>query len=337
MRMTNQSAPAVRRAPVALLAALGVAALAVLLARIGSGTTWIAPSDVLREIFQGDTGERLNVIVWRIRLPESLTCVLVGAILGMVGSAFQALFRNPLADPYIVGVSSGAAVGGAVALVAGIGAAWAGLGMMACAFGGGLFALLAVFQLARRRGVVDVTALLLAGVVLGALLSAVLMLVLLASGRDTNQVLRWLMGSTSPAHWNRVALLAGALAVGGLALVRETRALNAFAVEETSAQRLGVDTEHLKRTVLLAGTAMTAVAVGSVGIIGFLGLVSPHIARRLTGVDWRWSMMASGLVGAALLAAADIVARRATPDGIPVGIVTALLGAPFLIVLMRRA
>ncbi|MCO5297751.1 MAG: iron ABC transporter permease [Fimbriimonadaceae bacterium] len=335
--MTIDTAPSARRAPVSLLAVLGVAAFVVLLVRIGSGTTFIAPGDVLREILHGDTGERINVIVWRIRLPEALTCVLVGAILGIVGSAFQALFRNPLADPYIVGVSSGSAVGGALALVLGIGVAWAGLGMMACAFVGGLLALIAVFHLSRRRGVVDVTALLLAGVVLGALLSAVLMLVLLASGRDTNQVLRWLMGSTSPAHWNRVAILAAALGGGGFALVRQTRALNAFAVEESSAQRLGVDTERLKRTVLLAGTAMTAVAVGSVGIIGFLGLVSPHIARRLTGVDWRWSMLASGLIGAALLASADIVARHATPDGIPVGIVTALLGAPFLIVLMRRA
>lgn len=335
--MSIDTAPAARRAPVALLATLGVAALAILLVRIGSGTTFIAPADVVAEILRGDTGERLNVIVWRIRLPEALTCVMVGALLGVVGSAFQALFRNPLADPYIVGVSSGAAVGGALALVLGIGAAWAGLGMMGCAFVGGLLALAAVFHLSRRRGVVDVTALLLAGVVLGALLSAVLMLVLLASGRDTNQVLRWLMGSTSPAYWNRVAILAAATLAGGFVLVRQSRALNAFAVEESSAQRLGVDTERLKRTVLVVGTAMTAVAVGSVGIIGFLGLVSPHIARRLTGVDWRWSMLASGLVGAGLLAAADIVARHATPDGIPVGIVTALIGAPFLIVLMRRA
>lgn len=335
--MEPASTRSARRAPGALLLALGGAAVLATLLHVGVGSyLWIPPHQVLAEIFRGDTGEGVNLIVWRLRLPQALTSVFVGAILGMVGSAFQALFRNPLADPYIVGVSSGAAVGGVLAMVLGFGAVLGGLGMIGAAFAGGMLTLGAVFRLARTRGLVDVTTLLLAGVVFAALLSAVLMLLLLGSGHDTNQVLRWLMGSTSPAYWPRVGMLAVAAAAGSAVLLMQARGLNAFAVAESSAQRLGIDTARLKTVVLVTGTAMTAVAVGSVGVIGFLGLVSPHIARRLSGVDWRWSLPASGLIGAVLLAASDVVAQRIVPNGIPVGIVTALLGAPFLIVLMKK-
>ncbi len=333
----HESSPRGRWVPLLVLAVVCASALVL---HVGIGSyRWIPPADVLGELFRGDMGDggsQLNAIIWRIRLPQALTSVLVGAILGMVGSAFQALFRNPLADPYIVGVSSGAAVGGALAMTLGVGAALGGLGTMVGGFAGGMLALGAVFRLSTRRGVVDVTTLLLAGVVMGALLSAVLMLVLLGSGQDTNVVLRWLMGNTASTNWLHVAWLAVFCAGGGAVLMRQTRGLNAYAVAEASAQRLGVDTRALKRSVLLAGTAMTAIAVGTVGVIGFLGLVAPHIARRLTGVDWRVSLPASGLVGATILLAADVVSQRATPNGLPVGIVTALLGAPFLIVLMRR-
>lgn len=331
--------PSPRRFPWRPLAWLTLALALALLAHIGLGSSMrLAPWDVLREILSGDRGEGgANAVVWRIRLPRATGCALVGALLGMVGSAFQALFRNPLAEPYIVGVSSGAAVGGAFALVLGFGAWAAGLGTVLSAFVTGLLALALVFGLAKRRGVVQVQTLLLSGVVVGSLLSAVLSLVLLAAGEDTNQVLRWLLGSTTPMYWNRAAILAVLLAVGSVVLVGESKRLNAFAIGEETAQRLGVHTGRLKRRVLVTGTAMAAGAVGATGIIGFLGLVAPHIGRRLVGVDWRFSLPGSGLTGATLLLLADIAAQRAVPGAeIPVGIVTALLGAPFLLVLMRR-
>ena len=319
---------------------LGLVSLLAFLVHVGLGSTlFISPVKVLHELLRGDSGgsDTLNNVVWRVRLPRALGCVLVGGLLGTVGSAFQALFRNPLAEPYIVGVSSGAAVGGALAFVLGFSGALGGMGIMGAAFVTGLLSLALVFAMASRRGVVQVQTLLLSGVVVGALLSAVLSLILLAAGQDTNQVLRWLLGSTTPMFWNRIAAMSAVMLVGGVVMLLQTKSLNAFAISEETAQRLGVDTSALKSVVLVTGTAMTAAAVGSAGIIGFLGLVAPHIARRLLGVDWRWSLPGSAVLGAGLLLAADVVAQRAIPNTeLPVGVVTALLGAPFLLVLLRR-
>jgi iron complex transport system permease protein len=309
---------------------------------VGS-SEWYTPWAIVAELMRGPGGQTDNGIVWMIRLPRALTCLLVGGILGIVGSAFQAQFRNPLADPYIVGVSSGAAVGGVGALIAGIAGWFGGLGTLAFGFVGGMLSLLLVLSLARRRGVIDVTGLLLAGVVLGSFLSAVLSLALLWSGHDTNMLLGWLLGNMSAAFWNQVAVLSVVLAAGAIVLFRQTRRLNALALGEDTAARLGVDPVRLRNIVLTTGTAMTAAAVGAVGIVGFLGLVSPHISRRIVGVDWRWSLIGSGLVGSALLLAADLVAQRGLSlithqvgFEVPVGIVTAVLGAPVLLALLRR-
>lgn len=304
------------------------------------GSSFISPSEVLSELMHGRQPTTLNAIVFDVRLPRALGCVVVGAMLGIVGSAFQALFRNPLAEPYVVGVSSGAAVGGSIAFVLGLGGAWegiySGMGATVCAFACGLLTLLLVFGIVKSRGVIETQTLLLAGVVIGSMLSAVLSLILLWSGHDTNQVLRWLLGSMSTMFYNRIALMAILLLVGGGILLSQARNLNAFATGEESAARLGVNVGRLKPLVLVVGTAMTAVTVGSVGIIGFLGLVAPHISRRLVGVDWRWSLTGSALVGAVLLLAADLAAQHLINGAeINVGIVTAVLGAPFLLVLMR--
>lgn len=295
------------------------------------------PGDVIRELFRGLTGDRANAVVWELRLPRALACVLVGAMLSVVGSSFQALFRNPLADPYVVGVSSGAAVGGSAAIVLGLEGLWGGLGIMGLAFLGGLGSLLLVFGLARRRGVVDVSTLLLAGVVVGSLLAALTTLVLYAAGEDTNKVLRWLLGSMTPMFYDRLVVMAVAAAVGSAVLILQARQLNAFAISESTAKHLGIDTRRLKWIVLVTGTVLAAICVGAVGIIGFLGLVAPHISRRLLGVDWRLSMPGALMIGPTLLLMADVAAQRALPNmELPVGVVTALLGAPFLLVLLRR-
>ncbi len=322
-----------------LTLALACLVFACLVVHVKVGSAFdLSFADVVRQLFRGDAGghDAVNSVIWRVRLPRAVACLTVGAILGLVGSAFQALFRNPLAEPYIVGVSSGAAVGGVAAVLLGFQTAFWGLGMVAAASLTGAASLALVYALSVRRGVVDVRTLLLAGVVVGAMLSALTTLMLLAAGKDTNQVLRWLLGSTSAAYWPQNAVLALVLVFGGWALARETRRLNAFAIGEETAQRLGVDTARLKRVILGAGSVMTAAAVGSVGIIGFLGLVAPHISRRLLGVDWRYSLLGSGLVGGALLLLADVLAQqvKAVVD-MPVGAVTALLGAPSLILLMR--
>jgi iron complex transport system permease protein len=211
------------------------------------------------------------------------------------------------------------------------------MGMLGMAFLGGSGALALVLFLAGRRGRTDVQTLLLAGVVIGAMLSAVLSLVLYSAGEDTNQILRWLMGMMTPMYWPKVAALLAALVFGLAILIPQGKKLNALAVSEDSARRLGVDTRRLKMTILLMGSAMAAVTVGTIGVIGFLGLVAPHISRRMLGVDWRYSLLGAGAVGAVILIFADILSQRLIPGAeLPVGIITAVLGAPFLLVLMRR-
>jgi len=311
----------------------------------------VSPIGVLKELFRGyvDPRDMANSTVWAIRLPKALYCVLAGGILGVVGSAFQAVFRNPLAEPYTVGVSSGAAVGGVIAQMLSLDTMAWGLGTPILGFAGGMLSLLLVYGLARRRASVDITNLLLAGVVVGALLSSLLSVLILMSGQDTNRLMRWLLGATSPQLWERVWLMAAFLILGTAVLMRQTRRLNAFAVGEATAMRLGVDPHRLKWTVLGVGTAMAAVAVGSVGAIAFLGLVAPHISRRVLGVDWRWSLPGSLLTGAGLMLMADFLAQRGLPDlgfwltgqhlvltDMPVGAVTALLGAPSLLILLRK-
>jgi iron complex transport system permease protein len=334
-----------RRSAATVLILLFLAVTLAFLVYVGVGSfVWYTPAQVLAEILRGPFGETgANDIVWRIRLPRAVQCVLIGASLGAVGSAFQALLRNPLAEPYIVGVSSGAAVGATVALVGGFAGAFFGLAMVGSGFVGGLLALALVFGLTRRRGRVDVTTLLLAGVVVGALLGSLLSLMLLMAGHDTNRILRWLLGSITPASWAENAILTGTLLIGGAILVANSRRLNAFALGEDTAQRLGVDVGRLMTVVLVTGTAMTAAAVGAAGIIGFVGLVAPHIARGLVGVDWRRSLPGALLVGAVLLLGADLIAQRGiglltgeVGMDVPVGIVTAVLGAPWLLVLLRR-
>lgn len=326
-----------RRVIVAALLAF-VALMALL--HMGIGTVYLSPAEIIEALFQRDDSTHSN-IVWALRLPRVLACLCAGALLGMTGAAFQAIFRNPLADPYVVGVSSGAAVGGALGIVLGVGTGWGGwwlgLGPLAMGTLGGLGALALVISLSIRRGVLDPSSLLLTGVVMSALLSSVLSLILLWSGYDTSVVLGWLLGHMSPAHWNRVTTMGTVLLITAPILLRYAKQLNVLAISDETAQRLGVDPHRHRPLILVVGSVMVAVTVGSIGIVGFLGLVAPHIARRLLGVDWRYSMLGAGLVGAGLLCGADLLAQRIIANAeVPVGIVTAVLGAPFLIALMRR-
>lgn len=311
-----------------------------LLLHIAYGSTYLSIGEVWGALFSNEPTAN-SLIVRELRLLRALSAIVAGALLGVVGSAFQAFFRNALADPYVVGVSSGAAVGGALAIVLNVGSAWtgwmSGLGPLFFATVTGLMTLALVMALSVRRGVLDSSTLLLTGVVVSSLLSSLLSLILLWGGKDTNVVLSWLLGHLTPAYWNRLQLMTLVLAVGAPVLILHGKNLNALSLGDEAARRMGVDTKLLKPVVLGLGAAMVAVTVGAIGIIGFLGLVSPHIARRLVGVDWRWSLAASGLVGATLLCVADILAQRIVTNAeVPVGIVTAVLGAPFLIALMRR-
>lgn len=306
------------------------------LVHVGIGSsTWISPAAILSEVLKGPSEG--SAVVWLFRLPRATQCILTGAILGCTGSVFQSLFRNQLAEPYIVGTASGAAVGGAIVTAFGLNNLAFGFAMPVAGFFTGLGSLWLVIRLATRRGAIETPSLLLAGVVCGTLLSALLSLIILASGKDQGVVLRWMLGSESEAFWASNGLLLFAFVIGFPMLYQKSKALNALSIGEESARSIGVNLNQTRNLVLGVGTAMTAVLVGIVGIIGFVGLVAPHISRRLVGADLRWSMPCASIFGALIVLFADLLAQRgAQGAGYPVGIVTALLGAPVLLILLKN-
>jgi len=282
-----------------------------------------------------------ELILGQIRLPRSLLGLAVGAVLAVCGVAMQGLFRNPLADPGLVGVSSGAALGAAIALVVGAGQlpeAFAPYLLSICAFAGGLGVTSLVYRLGRRDGQTSVTTMLLAGIALTALAGAAIgLFTYLADDRTLRTLLFWNLGSLNGASYARLwPLLLVSVAVA-LWLPRRARALNALLLGESEARHLGFDVARLKRELVFCTALGVGAAVAAAGLIGFIGLVVPHLIRLLVGPDHRVLLPASALAGASLLLLADLLARLAlAPAELPIGIVTALLGAPFFLYLLLR-
>ncbi|MHB0912771.1 MAG: FecCD family ABC transporter permease [Armatimonadota bacterium] len=303
--------------------------IAVAVAGACVGTVTLSPVEVLREMLHRDG------IVWGLRVPRVLLAALVGASLALAGTALQALLLNPLADPYMVGVSSGAATGAGVAVLLGL----SGLLLPVCAFVSALLAVAAVYTLARKKGQVSALSFILAGVSVGAFMWAALTFLLSISPDQTlDQIVFWTMGSFAAADpWKRVLLALPFPAVGLLGLWAFARELNIFALGEESAAYLGVKVERLKCVVIALTALVTAGAVSVSGTIGFVGLMVPHITRRIVGPDNRVLIPSAALIGAAFMIAADALARTVlAPSEVPVGVVTALLGAPFFLYLLRR-
>lgn len=277
-------------------------------------------------------------IVWQVRLPEVLDALTVGAGLAVAGTLFQAVLRNPLADPYVIGTSSGAALGATIAIVAPITAAWHGLGaIQVLAFTGAFVAVVVVYVVSRVGGQTPIVTLLLAGFAVSTVLIAGMWLLMFMSGQ-TDQVFRWTMGDLGSSDWGTVSLLVPIMLalIGGTALF--VRDLNVMVVGEDQASHLGVDVERVKVLALLLATLITALAVSFSGIIGFVGLVIPHIGRLIYGSNHRLLLPASALLGAMFLVLADLAARTiAAPAIVPLGVLTALIGAPFFVYLLRRS
>ncbi|MFV9655959.1 FecCD family ABC transporter permease [Pseudomonas sp. NY15366] len=287
--------------------------------------------------------QQAELILSQIRMPRTLLGLAVGMVLALCGVAMQGLFRNPLADPGLVGVSSGAALGAAVAIVGG--AAFGGLPeafapylLSACAFVGGLLVTALVYRLGRRDGQTNVATMLLAGIALTALAGAAIgLFTYLADDATLRTLTFWNLGSLNGASYARLwPLLLATLAVA-LWLPRRARALNALLLGESEARHLGFDIERLKRELVFCTALGVGAAVAAAGLIGFIGLVVPHLMRLLVGPDHRLLLPASALAGASLLLLADLVARLAlAPAELPIGIVTALIGAPFFLYLLVR-
>ncbi len=307
-----------------------------LLAALTVGVVGVGPGDVAAALL-GTADPLTRTIVVELRLPRAVLAALIGAALGSAGAAYQALFRNPLADPFVVGASSGAAAGATVVIVTGWAGSAAGFGPASLgAFAGALAAVGLVYAVA-AVGRMPPVALLLAGVVVSTMLGAVVWLLMALADADLHRIVGWLMGGLAGRGWDTVAaawpvVLAG---VGVLCLLG--RPLDALCGGEESARALGLRVGAASAAVLAAATAATATATAAGGVIGFVGLAAPHLARPLVGAAHARLVPASALVGALLLLAADALARCiAPPLELPLGVVTALLGGPFFLVVLRR-
>lgn len=336
--------------PRSLFVALALALFLALWLSLALGPVSLPPGDTLRALLRlfglpldGEGAGQAELILGQIRLPRTLLGLAVGTVLALAGVAMQGLFRNPLADPGLVGVSSGAALGAAFAIV--VGTSLGGLPealapylLSLCAFAGGLAVTALVYRLGRRDGQTNVAIMLLAGVALTALAGALIgLFTYLADDATLRTLTFWNLGSLNGASYARLWPLLLVTVVVALWLPRRARALNALLLGESEARHLGFDVERLKRELVLCTAFGVGAAVAAAGLIGFIGLVVPHLMRLLVGPDHRVLLPASALAGASLLLFADLAARLVlAPAELPIGIVTALLGAPFFLYLLVR-
>lgn len=287
---------------------------------------------------RGDWPDSFETIVLQMRLARVILAVLVGAGLASSGVVLQGLFKNPMADPYILGISSGAALGATLSILYGLGTTTLGIyGIPLFAFGGAICTAFVVYRLSLTGGRVPMSTLLLAGIAVGSFLSALTSYAMITSGRDIHQVVFWLMGGLTGRGWDHVKALLPYTLAGYAVMQLYTKKLNLVLLGEEPAQHLGVDVERLKILMLGAATLTAASAVAVSGIIGFVGLIVPHAVRLLVGPDHRVLLPTAAVTGAIFLAAADALARvAAAPEEIPVGVITALCGGPFFIYLLRK-
>ncbi|MYA44728.1 MAG: iron ABC transporter permease [Gemmatimonadetes bacterium] len=319
----------------ALLALIVVAALAF---SVSFGASGIGPGDLWRAL-SGSGDATTRSILLQLRLPRAALAALVGGALGLSGCTFQALLRNPLAEPYVLGVSGGAAVGAVAVVVTGIGVALPWM-LPLGAFLGAMAAMALVLEVARRAapGRMDTRVLILSGVIIGAFFNAVILLLLsMADVESFRSAIFWMMGNLSGADWASTGLLALLLVPGAVAVLSLARAFNLLSRGEEVAFYLGASVQRVKLTAYLAASLMVAAAVAAGGVIGFVGLIVPHAVRLAWGNDHRLLLPASFLAGTAFLLLADTIARLVVaPAELPTGVVTAVAGVPFFVALLLR-
>ena len=333
--------------PVRPFLLLGIILLAAILLSVMAGSVMISPGVVWQVIVSringltaaADTDGVFATIVFQLRLPRAILLLLVGAALSGSGAAYQGLFRNPLADPFLIGVSSGAGLGAVIAMT--IQWPYTTLGLMAIplsAFLGALAAVILVTRLARVGNAVPTTNLILAGVAVSSFTSAITSLIMINSSGELRRAMVWLLGGSAMSGWNPVIGVLPYILVGCGLLLTLGHPLNVMQFGDEQAQQLGIPVRRVRRLTILTATMATGAAVAFVGVIGFVGLVVPHLLRMLWGGDYRRLLPLSMLGGAVLLLVTDVVARTITaPQEIPVGIITALIGAPFFLWVLKRS
>lgn len=340
--------PAWRTRPLLCLGALLLVLLAAGVASLVTGPFPISVPDVLSALFHpattpNDDGFHNSAVIWNLRLPRLALGILVGGGLGMAGAALQGLFRNPLADPGLIGVSSGGALGAVLAIVLGFPLALGALpqasifALPLAAFGGSLIATILVYAFALTDGKVRVATLLLAGIAVNALAAAGIgWCIYMADEGQLRELTFWTLGSLGGANWRAVTACLPFTLIAVILLPRWSGALNALALGESEARHMGYAIEGIKRGVVIVSALAVGATVAFSGIIGFIGLVAPHLFRMAAGADHRWVLPGSFFAGACLLVAADILAKIAVaPAELPIGVVVSTVGAPVFLFLLR--
>ncbi len=330
-------------APTFALAALATCAIA--LFAVSWGTARIAPQttlaillDHLPMISVGQHTATEDAIIWNVRAPRVVLAGLVGATLAFSGAAYQAVFRNPLAEPYLIGVSAGASVGATLILVSPL---FVAAGVFSpvppAAFGGAIVAVALSYGLARVNGAVPTTSLILSGVAVSSVGTALVTYLMLTYSERTLAILTWILGGFNTATWTEAGMMLPYMAIAIVCVLPYARLLNVLQLEEEQARQLGINVEMVRLAVLALASLATAAAVAVSGLIGFVGLVVPHTVRMIWGPDYRRVLPLSGFFGASFLILADVVARSINPGfEVPIGLVTAVIGAPFFLFLLRR-
>jgi len=332
----QQRVPLTPRRLGVVIGVLTVLLVAVAMLGLSFGSVRLPLSHVFGAIVGGgQMSETDRTIVVGLRLPRVLLAMVVGAGLSVAGLVFQALLRNPLAEPYILGISSGGTTGALVALL--LTSAASVITTPLASFAGSAAVMLLVYTLAHRQGRMDTYALLLSGVMVGAFFNAAVLLIIAVSNQEMRNAFLWLMGNLSNARMDSLTIVGPGVLVAVGFLVANAKAYNLIATGEESAMQLGVNVPVLKRATYLLGSFITGLVVSVSGVVGFVGLIIPHICRMLFGPDHRVLLPASLLLGASFMILADLLARTMlAPAEIPVGAVTAAIGAPLFVYLLKR-
>lgn len=320
-----------------------------ILGAVSVGTVDLSPIDSLKILLSKvpflkslvkleEIKEIYNTIVWEVRLPRVLLSGLTGGGLALVGAVFQGLFRNPLADPHILGVSSGAAIGATIAILSGIQVSFLGLGAIGClAFLGALITVALVYRFACMGNRVPVVNLLLIGTAISTMLSAIISLLMAMNRNGIEKVYLWTLGSFSAANWQKNGYLSCFLILCGIILIFYAKELNLLVTGEETAQSLGMNPSKVKKKLIVTASLLVAACVSVSGMIGFVGLIIPHCMRIMSGSDHRKLLPYSLFGGAVFMIICDTIARTITaPSELPVGVITSILGAPYFIYLIAR-
>ena len=299
------------------------------------GSSNLSAAEIWSSLTGGSEDDTIRTIILQLRIPRIVLAIIVGAGLSVAGATLQSLLRNPLAEPYILGISSGGTVGAFLAITLGLG--WAQFTTPLFSFAGSGLVMLLVYSLGYRRGFLDPNALLLSGVMVGAFFNSIILVVVAMFNQELRTAYLWMMGNLSGAESSTLIVVGPLILASTLVLILQSRALNLIATGDESAAQFGVNVERVRKLSYVLASLITGLAVSVSGVIGFVGLLVPHVCRLMFGSDNRIVMPASLIVGGMFLVLCDLLSRTLlAPSEIPVGAITAAVGAPLFIYLLKR-